>query len=153
MKTCTKCKKALPATQEYYSKDKKSKDCLNWTCKGCDAKSSKGQHLKAERQASKAAYAKTPKGRLAQRKGQVMFAYGLTLQDLQDMLDKQKGCCAACGNSLINPKTKHLYQIDHNHTTGEVRGLLCKGCNIAYGHLREDELAILGLLHYHRSTK
>jgi hypothetical protein len=49
-------------------------------------------------------------------------------------LEKQNNTCAICGN--IN--TYKSMNVDHNHTTGEIRGLLCHTCNKALGLFKED---------------
>lgn len=51
--------------------------------------------------------------------------YGITLNQYYEILDGQGGGCAICLRVL---KTKK-YSVDHNHKTGEVRGLLCNPCN------------------------
>jgi len=49
---------------------------------------------------------------------------------------KQNGCCAIClGQQEGKPKK---FAIDHNHSTGQVRGLLCNSCNTSIGKLKED---------------
>lgn len=53
---------------------------------------------------------------------------GITQEDFEQMKEDQNNCCAICKQPFI--KTPH---IDHNHTTGKVRGLLCNGCNIKVG--------------------
>lgn len=53
--------------------------------------------------------------------------------------------CQVCGRVDSNTKNMH---IDHNHTTGKVRGILCNSCNMALGSMREDPEAIVKLLHY-----
>jgi|SRR5579859_1671161 len=58
--------------------------------------------------------------------------YGLTLDQYYQMYSTQKGKCAICGISSEN------FNIDHNHTTGKPRGLLCHWCNLGIGHLRDD---------------
>ena len=52
------------------------------------------------------------------------------------MFMKQNGCCAICGihHTLL---TKKLY-VDHNHDTGELRGLLCNKCNLGLGIFGDD---------------
>jgi len=72
------------------------------------------------------------------RAGQIKSRYGISMEDLSNMLDEQKGCCKVCGDSLIYPDSKVGYRIDHCHTTGKVRGLLCHNCNIALGHLKDN---------------
>ena len=54
--------------------------------------------------------------------------YGLSEDDYQKMLVNQDNRCACCGGVFI--KTPH---IDHCHTTGRVRGLLCAKCNTGLG--------------------
>jgi hypothetical protein len=58
--------------------------------------------------------------------------YGITLDEYEQMLEAQGGRCAL-GHDF---RTKPV--VDHDHCTGGVRGLLCQGCNIALGHLRDD---------------
>jgi hypothetical protein len=54
---------------------------------------------------------------------------------------KQKGCCAICGRHESEFKTR--FHIDHDHTTGKLRALLCSGCNTGIGGLQDDaELCI-----------
>lgn len=64
--------------------------------------------------------------------------YGLTLERFRDMILAQDGLCAIC----LNPPGGHGFQIDHNHTTGEVRQLLCDGCNPGLGNFRESPEAL-----------
>lgn len=59
--------------------------------------------------------------RIARRRAQI----GLTIEDYNVILEAQGGRCAICPNT---PKTKRL-DTDHNHKTGELRGLLCHSCN------------------------
>lgn len=62
--------------------------------------------------------------------------YGIDFARYQGMLLAQKGVCAICEK----PETKmqngaiRMLSVDHNHTTGEVRGLLCANCNLAIGY-------------------
>lgn len=55
--------------------------------------------------------------------------FGITLADYTDLLQKQNGLCAICKTP---PKEKCL-AVDHNHTTGKVRALLCTSCNTKLG--------------------
>lgn len=58
--------------------------------------------------------------------------YGLTADDFERLLAQQGGRCALGHEFRTQPV------VDHDHSTGEVRGLLCQGCNIALGHVRDD---------------
>lgn len=66
--------------------------------------------------------------------------YGITLEEYEEMLDRQRGVCAICGQpetSKYKGVVKNL-SVDHCHVTGEVRGLLCNNCNRAIGLLGDD---------------
>lgn len=58
------------------------------------------------------------------RDTQYRALYSITLGDYNVMLREQKGCCALC-----NRKPKERLQVDHDHKTKRVRGLLCGTCN------------------------
>jgi len=72
------------------------------------------------------------------KKNQRLVAtFGIELSDFRDMLEMQKGGCAICGYSdMSNPKFFPV--VDHCHTTGKVRGLLCMNCNNALGKFKDD---------------
>lgn len=57
--------------------------------------------------------------------------YGLTVDQFDAMSKAQGGRCAICGDQPSR------LVVDHNHSTGLVRGLLCQSCNLGIGHLRE----------------
>ncbi len=67
--------------------------------------------------------------------------YGLT-QDAYDTLWMiQGGCCAICGKQFeyVGPGSGHQSEhVDHDSTTGQVRGLLCGPCNRGIGYLKHD---------------
>lgn len=56
--------------------------------------------------------------------------YGLTLERFEEMLDQQNGACAICRGRFGDDRQPH---VDHDHSSGEVRGLLCTNCNKALG--------------------
>lgn len=69
--------------------------------------------------------------------------YGLSLEEYQELYDKQKGRCASCGK-------KRKLVVDHCHTSGKVRALLCGGCNTALGMLEENPELLERLASYIR---
>lgn len=77
------------------------------------------------------------RGRYKSRQGVAEEQYGL-------MLDQQNGVCAGC---LSPPVSKRL-AIDHNHITGQIRGLLCSNCNLGIGLLKEDSEIMARLIQY-----
>lgn len=68
--------------------------------------------------------------------------YGLTVEQYEALVKKQRGRCAICGT-----KPSRLV-IDHCHNTLEVRGLLCVACNGAIGQLGDNEAGLLKALKY-----
>lgn len=76
--------------------------------------------------------------------------YGMTLEDYNAMLSRQSGRCAACGKA---PPVggKRLY-VDHDHATGNVRGLLCQHCNSAIGFAGDDVSVLRSLISYLENT-
>jgi dCMP deaminase len=79
--------------------------------------------------------------RTYQRKRRLKHRYGLTLEDFDRMLDAQGGVCAIC--KKCDPKKTKSREfanlvVDHDHVTGETRGLLCHNCNRAIGQLEDN---------------
>ncbi len=60
--------------------------------------------------------------------------YGITLQQYDDILAAQNGCCGMCGQL---PGRRRL-DVDHDEKTGEIRGLLCNRCNYGLGCFDHD---------------
>lgn len=63
---------------------------------------------------------------------------GITPEELVDRFERQECCCAICKN----PVRLMDSAIDHNHNTGEFRGVLCKQCNRALGMFK-DSISVL----------
>ena len=88
---------------------------------------------------------------------QLERTYGITRKEYEDLLKKQEGRCAIC-NTKTPSKDKSFKRlfIDHCHTTGKVRGLLCSTCNQGLGLLKDDmnllNNAILYLKNYGNSN-
>lgn len=63
--------------------------------------------------------------------------YGVSYEEYCDMLEKQDHCCAICGGVETHRRKKNL-SVDHCHTTGKVRGLLCSECNTGLGKFKDS---------------
>jgi len=72
---------------------------------------------------------------MGNRKRSLRRKYGLTIDQMKQMYISQDGVCAICTEKFKN--TKNM-QVDHNHTTGQVRQLLCGPCNYLIGNAKED---------------
>jgi len=64
---------------------------------------------------------------LSQRKYNLKYTYGITEEEYNQLLEKQNHRCFVCERheSTFNKKLS----VDHDHKTGEIRGLLCTNCN------------------------
>lgn len=81
--------------------------------------------------------------------------YGLTIDTFATLFNKQGGKCAICDSILKqrNTATDRALNthVDHCHTTGKVRGILCGGCNIGLGHFKDDPERLLKAANYLRT--
>lgn len=84
---------------------------------------------KARRYAEKRVNENPDEWSFIKRRNKIKTLYNVSVDFIVDLMNKQKGCCAICGCSLVNPNSKQTYSIDHCHSTGKVRGLLCIKCN------------------------
>ena len=143
---CTKCKQFKLATE--FAKDSKKQNGLTSHCKLC-------RNLKRkERYYTNLAYELTrvqryrnnnpEKVKLSNRNTKLKRAYGITQNDYLEMFNKQNKRCACC-----NRETDKLV-VDHNHTTGVIRELLCSPCNTALGLLNEDVTVMQNMSNYVR---
>ena len=92
---------------------------------------------------------RTPKKRLEQH---LKYKYGVSHQEFMDAWQKQSGCCAICSEALpdlmVYENRKRGYAIDHNHETGEFRGILCLSCNTLLGMARESKKVLQKAINY-----
>lgn len=126
-KVCSCCK--LTKNIDEFGRNKQSKsDGHHWYCLVCNRTKTK---LNARIQRAKGRDYKT--------------LYGITIEDYNTILSKQKGRCAICKmlpdpnrtDASGRPRGHKLY-VDHCHTTNQVRGLLCEGCNRGLGFFHDD---------------
>lgn len=99
-----------------------------------NSKHGKDNHCKNCHRKENKVYWKTDKGRAVRLK-----RYGITPQEYDDMYYKQLGRCKICNthaSELQDAKT--FLSVDHCHTTGQVRGLLCDSCNLGLGKFYDD---------------
>lgn len=78
-----------------------------------------------------------------QRRSKLKLKYGLSFTDVQALFDLQQGLCGVCKLPL-----DLKYNVDHDHVTGKVRGLLHKNCNIGLGIFKESVEALQGAINY-----
>ena len=137
MKTCRICKTEKPLSE--YHKAPKNKDNLKTECKSCQYEAHKiyrangGQEREKEQRRLKKLLDPNYSKNLAYK-----TKYGITIEDYDRMLQEQNGKCKLCNKeehvrgTSPDKKPKRL-AVDHCHTTGKVRGLLCHNCNVMLG--------------------
>ena len=123
MKTCTICGIQKPTTE--YHKHKRGAMGVHAWCKPC------ANERRRQRKA-------TPEQRT---KWDLQTRYGLSVEQWNVMLASQKGVCAICHGKMSRPV------VDHNHSTGDVRAILCHPCNIKL-HAVEDSVFLQKALAY-----
>ena len=70
--------------------------------------------------------------------------FGITLEEYNQIFAEQEGKCGICSKHQLD---KNL-SVDHDHDTGEVRGLLCQPCNLGLGKLGDNIESIENTLRY-----
>ena len=136
-KRCSKCTE-YKELSEYSPSSKKAFGVNSW-CKICIAAL---KHAAYDFEESKDA--------------QLRHTYGIRLEEYNNMLKEQNGVCACCGKPEMyeTGRSKRtvdripMLHIDHCHTTGAIRGLLCSSCNQALGMLGESPERVKLLLRY-----
>ncbi len=81
------------------------------------------------------------------RRNRFKKSYGITPEQYDEMAAAQGGACRICGRLAAPDPRKGLY-VDHDHSTGRVRGLLCSQCNTALGLLNDDVALLAGAIEY-----
>lgn len=119
VKRCGACE-LYKLTAEFKLKEKDSRSGLHSWCSRCLSKARSRYHKKK---------CETDPTHL--KRHRLQRRYGITLEEFADLLTSQDGRCAICRSA--DPRIKSGWAVDHNHATGEVRGLLCRPCNMVVG--------------------
>lgn len=136
MKTCSKCGIEQPLTN--YHKSKECSDGHIGVCKACRSQQMKGWYSKTNYNSS-----------TTRRAYKLKTKYGITIDTYNYMMVMQSDRCAIC---LTDDKGDRydFWCVDHDHTTGKVRGLLCHPCNTALGKFQDDQLILSAAVEYLR---
>ena len=73
-----------------------------------------------------------------------VLQFGLDEETLEILMGR--GCAICHANPAIDPTTR--LHVDHDHSTGKARGILCQPCNLALGHFQDDPIVITAALEY-----
>ena len=130
-KPCTLCSK-VKSLQEFH-RHPQTQDGRKTRCRDC-------QKIYMNE------YRSRPEVSLRKRQLHLKNSYNLTVEQWDIMYINQKGKCLIC-NKHSTTLSKNL-RVDHCHETGEVRGLLCDGCNTGIGLLEENTDTLRGAIAY-----
>ena len=139
-KVCVKCETRKPASK--FSQDKSRTDGLYSYCKDCKAAMVRGyvEKNREDVRSRQRARNKTPQGRRATRSQNLKTKFGISVREFDERFRAQDKCCAICKRRR---KTKDKsFALDHDHSTGSLRGILCHSCNRALG-LADDNTRLL----------
>ncbi len=121
-KWCGRCKRTLPL--ESFANNSAKKDGLQDRCRDCRA-----NHYKTSGYVERA------------YENRVKRVYNLSSEELKTLEEEQEGGCAICR------EPKKLF-VDHDHETGNVRGLLCHHCNAGLGLFRDNPTYLQSAIQY-----
>ena len=117
----------------------KGNSYLRATCKDCRTKTEKTRYQNL-----------TSDQKLNNKNKELNRLYGISLEIYNEMIIFQKSKCLGCGKHQL--ELEKALCVDHNHITGKVRGLLCAGCNIAIGTVKENPETLRQLAEYLESV-
>lgn len=167
-KRCKSCDETKPLDQ--FSRMRRDADIWHSDCKACRNtkvkawKSTNPERVKAHEKnrnrdwpaelAAARARRATPEGRRNMRNWRLKQDHGITLDEYERMVADQGGVCKICRRPPRGGRTHHdqMLHVDHDHSSGRVRGLLCRQCNVAIGFLDEDVEIIASAIHYLRRS-
>jgi hypothetical protein len=113
-KRCPDCREHKPLDQ--FPRNRNYKDGRHPYCKPCH--NARGKESKQRLHGGSRHY------HLSRR-------YGISAAQAEELIRRQGGMCACCGE-------RAAVHVDHDHETGEVRGMLCLPCNTGLGHFNDD---------------
>lgn len=161
-RVCSDCLLSKPESD--YHKQSNRKDGLRPYCKACGTIRSREwceKNLERYRERQHR-YSRENKDRLLEKQRQyrrecrekafttnknwrLRKDYGITKRDYDSMLVGQRGRCAVCQEL---PTESNYLVVDHNHSTGAVRAILCKKCNCALGMFQDEPDNLLNAIAY-----
>jgi hypothetical protein len=136
MKKCTKCGETKPLDQ--FSNHIRHKDGKRFRCKVCEAIDQKDAKLKKLSQDYEGTRSK-------ERANNLKRMFGMSLEAYDEKLKAQRGVCAICGGLC---KSGKRLAVDHDHTTGKIRDLLCGNCNGGLGKFLDNPELLLKAADY-----
>lgn len=137
-KLCLRCNQVLPL-EAYRPTAIGSKGTVRCYCRKCDC----DRVMELRR--------KNPPSKEKVRAGNIKCKFGLNPEQFVALFHKQESQCPICEKALNFTEYGKRWVIDHDHKTGETRGILCNRCNTLLGHGADDENILMNAIKYLRS--
>lgn len=131
-KICSKCGVEKP--KEEFHLRSPSQPWPKSACKDC------------QRERARDYWRKKPLPKQIQRDRNLKKSFGIGLEEYNRLLDKQGNCCAICKTTAC--ESGKNFAVDHDHVTGEIRGLLCMYCNTALGKFKDSVETLKNAINY-----
>lgn len=160
MKRCSKCKQEKPLTE--FGPNKQYSQGVRPECRECTQAYSRAYH-QAHRNLHLARarenYQKNRERRKVdfqayrQKNADKIHAahlrrkYGISKDQYRTLMTEQEGRCAICRRSFMDIHRVRLH-VDHDHATGQVRGLLCNRCNLLLGMVQDIPALLMQAVNY-----
>lgn len=132
-KTCRVCKEEKPL-ERFYRKSS-NKDGRSTICKPCDSKKGKEWARKNPEKRRKIVRRYYENNPLRYQK-HAYRKYGVPDSLMDSVYKETSGPCWICG---VLPEEDRAHCVDHDHETGEFRGVLCRSCNKGLGHFKDNK--------------
>lgn len=133
------------------NREKKLKNCIKWRKKNVEHRRQYERKRTIRNKEKNKKYYQENK--IKYKKVYLKRHYNITIEDYKRMFREQKGKCEICNKKETAKdsynKLKRL-SVDHNHKTGNVRGLLCQRCNTGVGYFMESIESLKGAIKYLR---
>jgi hypothetical protein len=126
MKACRKC--GLRKSLDQFNKKTSSSDGYRHECRVCQKFDANLRYLRDPE--------KHKERTKENQRAYTAKKFGLGSDGLSALYEKQNSKCAICG--ITEEEHGKYLAIDHDHATGNVRGLLCMACNTGLGNFKDN---------------
>jgi hypothetical protein len=149
VKQCSKCGEQKPLDQFY--KASRNKDGRTNDCGDCRREYNLARYHREKSTGNPERNAKRRK-RKSYRSYSLRKRYGITVEQYDQLVAKQNNRCAICQQpeQQTDPRYGTLLElaVDHDHNTGQIRGLLCSACNTAIGKFGDNPETLRAAITY-----
>ena len=139
MRTCTACGQTKPRTD--FFADRRKKHGLQARCKVCKMAATREYMRRTD--GDKRRYWANPE---RERERHLIRKYGIDQAGYDALFVRQNGRCAICQKTQ-----ERAFDVDHDHSTSRVRGLLCTNCNRMVGHAGDSAARLEAAANYLRA--